>query len=116
MGGKRRSVSLSSKVSSAVRLQPNQYGCQFEVSLFLKLSQHPCPEEHFAVSNTVGCWVELQMLDLQYNINQYKRNRETWSILNVIITIEWWLTIISAAFFPSMNPLAITPGVRISYR
>ena len=44
---------LASQEGSGLRLEGNGDNGEFKVPLLLQLGQHPCPEEHLALTDTV---------------------------------------------------------------
>ena len=55
---------LASQEGSGLRLEGNDDDGELKVPLLLQLGQHPCPEEHLALTDTVQVRIQVQVLHL----------------------------------------------------
>jgi len=74
------------------------------------VGKNTSPEEHFTLTYTVQVRIQLQGFDLEEKIN-YDTFLNKVSIILVMST----LTMMTQACFPSIKPLGMAFGVRISY-
>lgn len=107
-------VLLAGHVASAPGLEADDYVGDLHVPLLLQVSQDSSSEEHFALANSVEIGVQLQALDL---VQGETETDQACSRRNVSpqYGLDGQRTMSTQACFPSMKPLGMAFGVRISY-
>lgn len=115
-------VILASQETSGLGLERYDDHGDLQISLLLQLGQNSCAEKDLALSNPVQVRVQVQVLDLKNRRARsvahsrkvaFKMDAEV--LKNEVWDCERVFTMRQQACLPSMKPLGIAQGVRISY-
>lgn len=79
------------------------------------MSEDSCPEENFTLPNAVQVGIQLQTFDLRGKGVMFSHTAEEAGIYGALSELYSDLTMSTQACFPSMKPLGMAFGVRISY-
>lgn len=106
---------LSGQVASAACLEANNDICDFQISLFFKMSKDSSSEKHFTLSNSVKVRIQLQCFDLQW---EKEKNTFIAKIASYHNADYMTLTAIRYPFSPTITqsgqPTLLTPAKALS--